>query len=102
MFLFARLPGLSLLLVGTVLAGWQPLDSITYRDTSDISSQSNARSVACDAFGNIHVVWRGRVGGACRHGGFSAILRAEPAVFVLPSGAASGPLTKLVSVSPRW
>jgi hypothetical protein len=65
MFSFVRLLGLSLLLllVGTVWAGWQPVDSITHRDKSDISSQSNARSVVADASGNIHVVWRGRVGG---------------------------------------
>lgn len=57
-----RLLGLGLLLAGSALAGWQPIDSITNRDTSDLTAQSNARSVACDAAGNIHVVWRGRLG----------------------------------------
>ena len=56
--------GLGLLLAGIALAGWQPIDSITNRDTSDMATQSNARSVACDAAGNIHVVWRGRIAGA--------------------------------------
>ncbi len=55
--------GLGLLLAGIALAGWQETDIITNRDTSDITAQSNARSVACDAAGNIHVVWRGRIGG---------------------------------------
>ena len=55
--------GLGLLLAGIAVAGWQPIDSITDRDTSDVTTQSNARSVACDAAGNIHVVWRGRIGG---------------------------------------
>ena len=55
--------GLGLLLAGVALAGWQPIDSITNRSTSDITCQSNARSVACDSAGNIHVVWRGRIGG---------------------------------------
>lgn len=57
-----RLFGLGLLLAGSALAGWQPIDSITNRDTSDLTAPSNARSVACDATGNIHVVWRGRQG----------------------------------------
>ena len=57
-----RLFGLGLLLAGSALAGWQPVDSITNRDTSDLTAPSNARSVACDAAGNIHVVWRGRLG----------------------------------------
>ncbi len=55
--------GLGLLLAGVALAGWQPIDSITNRDTSDISCQSNARSVATDVAGNVHVIWRGRVAG---------------------------------------
>ncbi|MCX6842830.1 MAG: hypothetical protein NTX53_11160 [candidate division WOR-3 bacterium] len=57
-----RLFGLGLLLAGSAVAGWQPIDSITNRDTSDLTAQSNARSVACDAAGIIHVVWRGRQG----------------------------------------
>ncbi len=55
--------GLGLLLAGVALAGWQPIDSIANRDTSDISGQSNARSVATDVAGNVHVIWRGRVAG---------------------------------------
>ena len=58
-----RALGLGLLLAGTALAGWLPIDSITNRGTSDMTCQSNARSVASDAAGNIHVVWRGRVSG---------------------------------------
>ncbi len=60
---FARSFGLGLLLAGVAVAGWQPIDSITKRDTSDLTCQSNARSVVSDAAGNIHVVWRGRVDG---------------------------------------
>ncbi len=44
-------------------AGWLPVDSITNRDTTDITCKNNARAVVGDASGDIHVVWRGRRAG---------------------------------------
>lgn len=89
--------GVGLLLVSVALAGWQPIDSITNRDTSDVTCQSNARGVAGDSAGNIHVVWRGRVAGvwqpwySCRHastGEWSpdTVLRIVPGGICDPAG----------------
>ncbi|MEO0079768.1 MAG: hypothetical protein ABIK44_03725, partial [candidate division WOR-3 bacterium] len=42
------------------LGGWLPIDTITSRQNrSDMTCYNNARAVASDSAGNIHVVWRG-------------------------------------------
>jgi hypothetical protein len=57
---FARAFGLGLLLAGVAVAGWQEEERITERTTqSDRTTLNNARSVAADGSGNIHVVWYG-------------------------------------------
>ncbi|MGQ9677815.1 MAG: hypothetical protein ACUVUD_00840 [bacterium] len=46
--------------VGWCYGVWLPVESITNRSGySDITCRGNARSVAIDPFGNIHVTWRG-------------------------------------------
>ncbi len=48
-------------------AGWLPIDTITNRPAEhDLTCESNGRAVACDRDGNIHVVWRGSLGGTAQ------------------------------------